>query len=136
MDILRTSNNQLHDSDHTYIIHIHWSDFIHGIFCPGSVLPVHPDAVKDDGEADVEDEVDGENKYTWIKVSRVYTQDDEPNHVEEKEAISESKVNFNQFVVLHSYSMHFQAGKDKIDCWTNKKNNLWTDNAEWEIIKF
>ena len=33
----------------------------HGVFCPGSVLPVHPDAVKDDGEADVEDEVDPAN---------------------------------------------------------------------------
>ena len=39
------------------------SEVLHGVFCPGSVLvlPVHPDAVKDDGEADVEDEVDSAN---------------------------------------------------------------------------
>jgi len=33
-----------------------WSDVLHGDFCPGSILPVHPDAVEDDGEAYVEDE--------------------------------------------------------------------------------
>ena len=31
---------------------------IEGIFCPGIILPVHPDAMEDDSEADVEDEVD------------------------------------------------------------------------------
>ena len=38
-----------------YILHRHWSEV-------GSVLPVHPYAVEDDGEADVEDEVDADNK--------------------------------------------------------------------------
>ena len=35
-----------------------WSEVLHWVFCPGSILPVHPDAVENDGEADVEDEVD------------------------------------------------------------------------------
>ena len=30
----------------------------HVIFCSGSILPVHPDAVEDDGGADVKEEVD------------------------------------------------------------------------------
>ena len=36
---------------------------LHDILCPGIVLPVHPDALKDDGEADVKDEVDSANNY-------------------------------------------------------------------------
>ena len=35
-----------------------WSDILHWVFCPGSILSVHPDAVENDGEAHVEDEVD------------------------------------------------------------------------------
>ena len=35
---------------------------IFSVFCLGILLPVHPDAVKDDSEAHVEDEVDGTNK--------------------------------------------------------------------------
>ena len=38
------------------------SDVLHLVLCPGSILPVHPDAVKDDGEFHVEDEVDDTSK--------------------------------------------------------------------------
>ena len=72
--------------------------------------------MKDDDEADVEDEVDSANNQANDCItSRVYTRDDESNHVKGKEDISESEVCSNKFVVLHSYSMNFQAGKDEID---------------------
>ena len=37
------------------------SDVLHWILCLGSFLPVHPDAVEDDSEADVLDEEDEAN---------------------------------------------------------------------------
>ena len=37
------------------------SEVLHGDFCPGSFLPVHPDVVKDDDEADVEAEEEAAN---------------------------------------------------------------------------
>ena len=38
-----------------------WSDVLHGDFCPGSILPVHPDAVENDSEANVLDDEDEAN---------------------------------------------------------------------------
>ena len=43
-------------SQSTLNLNIDW------VLCPGSILPVHPDAVKDDGEFHVEDEVDDTSK--------------------------------------------------------------------------
>ena len=103
-----------------------WSEVLRGIFCP---LPVLPDAVQDDDEADVEDEVDSANnqvnnfKYKYVLIGD-NRDDDTINHVEGKEAISESKICSNQFVVLHSYFMNFQAGTDETDCCTDDINTL------------
>ena len=41
------------------------SEVLH--WCLGSFLPVHPDAVEDDGEADVEDEEDDDNNPVYCK---------------------------------------------------------------------
>ena len=84
--------------------------------------------MEDDGKADVEDEVsyeeDADADYIEIKYSGFRPDDAECKHVDDKGAISASKVFSNQFVVLHSHSMNFQAGKDKIDCSTNDVNNV------------
>ena len=49
----------------------------------------------------------------------MYAQDNVSDHVDDEENVSESQVCSKQFVVLNSYSMNFQAGKDEINCWTN-----------------
>ena len=41
------------------------SEVLH--WCPGSFLPVHPDAVEDGSEADVEDEEEDDNKPVLCK---------------------------------------------------------------------
>ena len=82
--------------------------------------------MQDDGEANVEDEVDSANNPAndeksplFIEKLVVYTRYDESNGEEGKEEILESKIYSNQFVILHSNSMNFQAGKDKIDYCNN-----------------
>ena len=100
--------------------------FLFGAFCVDSVLPVHSDAVKDDGEADVEEEVSFDNNQgnnchsnsTSIS-SYWYAQDAERDHVQEELSVSESQENSKQFVVVNSNSMNFQAGRNEKNCWTN-----------------
>ena len=83
----------------------------------GSALPVHPDAVEDDVEADVEDEVgDANNPGKECYSSSHEDQGEEHDGVERRQEIAESNVCEEQFVFLNSNSMNFEAGKDDINC--------------------
>ena len=83
----------------------------------GSILPVHPDAVEDDGEADVQDEVDNSSNHEIFQGYSCcnYFQDDAGDYLEDEESVAESQVYSNEFVVFNSYSVNFQAGKYEID---------------------
>ena len=86
------------------------------LYCLSIILLAHPDAVEDEGEANVEDEVDdGSNQDVNNDFIIFYAIDDDGDHVEEEENVAESQVCSKQFVVLNSYSVNFQAGKDEID---------------------
>ena len=61
------------------------------IFCPGSILPVHPDAVEDDGGAHVKEEVnkssnEGNRSTHDVKTltGQVENQNGETSHVEDE----------------------------------------------------
>ena len=113
--------------------------FFFGVFCVGSILPVHPDAVKDDGEADVEDEVDfannqGNNCRPTSSISSYYAPEAERDHVEDEESTAESQEYSKQFVVLNSYSMNFHAGKNEKNCWTNDVDDIFPTNIALAIV--
>ena len=90
------------------------------VFGPCTILPVHPDAMEDDGEANVKDEVnDGNNQVRsndqFIPESCKTTLDDVEDEEEDNESVAKPQVCSKQFVVLNSYSMNFQTCEDDED---------------------
>ena len=110
-----------------------------GVFCAGSILPVHPDAVKDDSEADVEDEVDfannqGNNCRPISSISSHCAPEAERDHVEDEESTAESQEYSKEFIVLNSYSMNFHAGKNEKNCGTNDVDDVFPKNIAIAIV--
>ena len=101
------------------------------IICPDSLLPVLPDGMEDDGEANVNDEEgevknqgndDGDNDggddgVLDIAIElRIHNDtDDGTNDIETETEynVAENNVCSKQFVFLEYCSMNFQAGKDE-----------------------
>ena len=88
--------------------------------------------MEDDSEADVEDEVDnGPNQsIKWYQkhisvIQNLYLLqdiddlDDLAGNIEDEKRVAESQVSAEQFVVLNSYPMNFQAGKGEVNYWSN-----------------
>ena len=99
-----------------YCVELPRSIHVLKLYCLGIILLVHTDAVEDDSEANVEDEVDDGSKQDVNNHFIIfYAIDDDGDHVKDEENVAESQVYSKQFGVLNSYSVNFQAGKDEID---------------------
>ena len=86
------------------------------------VLPVHPDAVEDYGEAKVEHEVEEVDCDASQQQHRYWIIIWEQDQGEKEQSISEADVYSNPFTFLKSNSKKFHADSDKINCCANDKD--------------